>query len=93
MFLPDVNVWVAMNFQSHVHYLPARTWLNGLPATSLCFFCRVTQLGFLRLANNAQAFPADALDQVGAWNLYDRVRGLPQIALADEPPGLEATWR
>jgi predicted nucleic acid-binding protein len=46
-----VNVWVALAHDRHAHHVPARTWLNGIEET--VFFCRFTQLGFLRLLDCA----------------------------------------
>ena len=46
---PDVNVWVALTYQGHVHHSAARGWFVSLHADARLFFCRVTQLGLLRL--------------------------------------------
>jgi len=61
MYLPDINVWLALAFPAHVHHLPARAWFGAVPAGRPCHFCRLSQLGFLRLANNPKVFPAAAL--------------------------------
>ena len=61
MLFPDVNVWLALTFDSHVHHPAAKTWFDGLPAGAVCFFCRFTQQGFLRLASNPSVFGKDAL--------------------------------
>jgi len=52
MHLLDINVWVALAFLAHHHHVPAKRWFDGLPDSSRCYFCRFTQQGFLRLANN-----------------------------------------
>lgn len=44
-FLVDVNVWVALCLDRHVHYAPARDWFAGVGPGGASF-CRVTQLGF-----------------------------------------------
>ena len=49
MFLPDVNFWLALTFQSHSHHASANAWMQTA-AQHGCCFCRVTQMGFLRLA-------------------------------------------
>ena len=46
MHLPDVNVWLALTFDSHFHHPVAKTWFDGLPSDFVCFFCRLTQSGF-----------------------------------------------
>ena len=30
MLLPDVNVWLALAFDSHVHHPVAKQWFDGL---------------------------------------------------------------
>ena len=70
MHLPDVNLWLALVFDAHVHHPAAKAWWDGL-ADETCFFCRVTQQAFLRLATNPRVFPADAVsmpyDQLPNW--------------------------
>jgi predicted nucleic acid-binding protein len=50
-YLPDVNVWIALAAERHIHHLPARQWFNAIGDERLAF-CRITQLGFLRLLTN-----------------------------------------
>src|SRR5438128_2255041 len=90
--LPDVNVWLALTFDSHVHYPPAKTWFDGL-TDELCLFCRTTQQGFLRLATNRHASGPNALTLDEAWQAYDAFRSDPHVSFADEPAALEAHWR
>jgi toxin-antitoxin system PIN domain toxin len=92
MLLPDVNVWLALVFDAHVHHPSALTWLNSI-TDETAFFCRLTQQGFLRLANNPKLFPADAVTADQAWQLYDTTLGDSRVAFADEPAGLETAWR
>jgi hypothetical protein len=44
MHLPDINVWLALTFDSHVHHPAAKVWFDAL-ADEHCFFCRMTQQG------------------------------------------------
>jgi toxin-antitoxin system PIN domain toxin len=92
MLLPDVNVWLALVFNAHVHHPSALAWFNSLSGDTCCF-CRLTQMGFLRLANNPRVFPLDAVPVSGAWQLYDTTMGDPRVAFAAEPAGFEAMWR
>jgi toxin-antitoxin system PIN domain toxin len=92
MFLPDVNVWLAMTFRAHVHHVAAKAWFDGL-GTEVCYFCRLTQQGFLRLATNRKTFPADAVQMDEAWELYDTLLSDSRVAFAAEPPGIEQPWR
>jgi toxin-antitoxin system PIN domain toxin len=92
MFLPDINLWLALAFESHVHHAAARGWFEGSP-DGPCSFCRLTPQGFLRLATNPKAFGAEAVTLADAWRLYDAFLGDPRIGFAAEPEGLEALWR
>ena len=91
MFLPDVNVWVALAFDRHVHHAAADTWYKSSGDT--CCFCRWTQQGFLRLSTNPAALPDLAVSLKQAWMLYDTMLDDPRIAFADEPAGIETQWR
>src|SRR5260370_41238631 len=93
MFLADVNVWLALAFQSHVHHSAARTWFERLPDGQDLRFCRMTQQGFLRLSTNPKAFGDEAVALLRAWEVYDALMNDPRITFAEEPPGIEAIWR
>jgi toxin-antitoxin system PIN domain toxin len=90
--LPDVNVWLALVFNAHAHHPTALAWFNSLSGET-CHFCRLTQIGFLRLANNPKVFPNDAVPVAVAWQLYDTTLTDPRVSFATEPAGLEAAWR
>jgi toxin-antitoxin system PIN domain toxin len=92
MLLPDINVWLAIAFNSHSHFVVANAWYTGRPGER-CFFCRWTQQGFLRLATNSAIFKQDAVSLRNAWRMYDKMLSDPRIAFADEPEGLEVIWR
>lgn len=91
--LPDVNVWLALTFASHVHHAAATTWMNGLPQGDVCYMCRLTQMGFLRLATNPSAFGKHTLKMPDAWQKYDLLVSDARVAFAQEPVGLENQWR
>lgn len=92
MFLPDVNLWLALAFQSHVHHARARDWFDAAADGSV-FFCRMTQQGFLRLATNPKAFGAEAVSLSAAWGLYDAFLADPRIEYAAEPVNVDSLWR
>ena len=75
MFLPDVNLWLALAFESHIHHAAASHWFEGL-LNDGCTFCRLTQQGFLRLATNPKAFGAEAVPMADAWRLYDALSAI-----------------
>jgi toxin-antitoxin system PIN domain toxin len=93
MYLPDVNVWVAIAFPAHIHHASARAWFNGSPANRPRHFCRFTESGFLRLANNPKVLALAAVTQDQAWKLYDGIMSDPRVGFAAEPPTIESLWR
>src|SRR5437899_10223267 len=46
---PEVNVWLALTYEAHVHHVAAASWLAGAGRDARLFFCRITQLSLLRL--------------------------------------------
>ena len=92
MFLPDINVWLALAFDSHVHHAAANDWFEASSSEG-CSFCRLTQQGFLRLATNPKALGADAVTLATAWRMYDVILGDPRISFTPEPDGLVPLWR
>jgi toxin-antitoxin system PIN domain toxin len=93
MHLLDINVWLALTFDAHVHHPVAKTWFDGLSSDAVCFFCRLTQQGFLRLASNRSVFAKHALTLPDAWQKYDLFLSDPRVAFAEEPADLENHWR
>jgi uncharacterized protein len=92
MYLLDVNVWLALAFDTHVHHTVAKNWFDGLPTGSF-FFCRMTQQGFLRLATDPRVLRSDAVTLAEAWKMYDNTRRDARITFAGEPAGIELLWR
>lgn len=90
-YLPDVNYWLALAFEAHAHHPLAKAWFDK--ASDQSVFCRLTQLGFLRLATNPKAFGDEAVTLVDAWRLYDALITDPRIVFVDEPPNLPLLWR
>ena len=92
MHLPDISFWLALAFQSHEHHASAKTWMQ-LAARQSCCFCRVTQMGFLRLSTNRKVFPRDALRMIEAWRAYDELLADYRVVFAEEPDDVEVVWR
>lgn len=92
MFLPDVNFWLALVFKSHKSHASARDWMQAVAPRSVVF-CRVTQLGFLRLATNLKAFPTDAVSMSRAWQIYDQLSLDDRVGFAEEPELVEGQLR
>lgn len=91
-FLPDINVWLALTFEAHRRHPTSRTWFESV-GDSRCAFCRLTQMGFLRLANSPAVFADEALSLAEAWSCYDQLRDDPRVGYAPEPVGLDRLWR
>jgi hypothetical protein len=91
MFLPDVNVWLALAFDLHAHHGIANEWFERSNDTSS--FCRLTQQGFLRLATNPSVLKEDVVSLEQAWIMSDRVLQEPRVDFAEEPRNLERFWR
>jgi len=90
---PDVNVWVALNFDRHAHHVAAKQWYEAMPASATLVFCRQTQLGLFRILTTTAVMGPEVLTQAGCWLLYDRWVATGQVVWADEPQDLEARLR
>lgn len=92
IYLPDVNVWIALTSDQHVHHSVAKRWIHDL-ATDQLVFCRITELGFLRLLTNAHVMGENVLAISEAWRIYDVLRTDPRITFMPEPPAFSTYWR
>lgn len=91
---PDVNVWIALTYERHIHHPVARSWFEALNPDARLFFCRITQLGFLRLLTTEAVMGRDeVLSQTEAWRVYDRWLEDERISFLLEPATLEASFR
>jgi len=93
LVFPDVNVWIALTLESHIHNAVAARWLAGVSAESRICFCRITQLGLLRLLTTEAVMGDEVVTQAEAWNTYDRWLEDTRVTFVDEPPKLEANLR
>ena len=84
---PDVNVWLALTHSRHVHHQIAADWFRRSEET-MCF-CRLTQLGVLRLLTNEQVMGGDVMNQRQAWQAYRRWFQDERIEFHREPEGAD----
>lgn len=91
-YLADVNVWIALAYGRHLHHDLVRRWFDSLPGEG-ALFCRLTQLGFLRLLTTRSVMGADTVSQRQAWELYDQVMVDSRVAFLPEPAELEPAFR
>jgi uncharacterized protein len=89
--LVDVGVWLAAVWGRHVHNPVATGWF-GREADGMAF-CRVTQMGLLRLLSNPAIMGEDAIERSQAWRTYDQLWADERVGWADEPVELDAVWR
>ena len=93
---PDVDVWVALSFEGHIHHVAARRWYESLAdeeGLRLCF-CRITQLSLLRLLTTEAVMGAeDVLSQPMAWEVFDRWIEDSRVLFIEEPPNLDTAFR
>lgn len=93
-YFPDINVWIALTWDGHVHHHRAADWFNPLDEDGRVFFCRFTQLGLLRLlSSEAVMGRGDAMTQRAAWRAYDAWQADERVAFLDEPVDLETRFR
>jgi toxin-antitoxin system PIN domain toxin len=92
MFLPDINVWLALAFQAHTHHASAKNWFDGI-SSAPCSLCRFTQQGLLRLASNRTVLGRHAVTLAKAWLIYDALLNDPRVNFVPEPAQLETDWR
>lgn len=90
---PDINVWVALTYEGHVHHATAAKWFTALSVDATLAFCRFTQLGLLRLLTAASVMRDEVMTQRQAWAAYDRWLADPRVDLIDEPAELEVCFR
>jgi uncharacterized protein len=90
---PDINVWVALTYEGHVHHAVAATWFAGLQMEAALVFCRFTQLGLLRLLTTPAVMGDEVMTQPQAWAAYDRWLQDPRVTFIGEPAEIEPRFR
>jgi toxin-antitoxin system PIN domain toxin len=90
--LPDINVWIALTSDLHAHHVSAKEWFSSLESHSAAF-CRVTQMGFLRLISNPRVMGKDCVSQRKAWKFYEHMSRDERVFFASESAGVEEIWK
>lgn len=93
LLFPDVNVWVALNHERHMHHAAANHWYEAKPDSVTFVFCRQTQLGLFRILTTPAVMGQDRLTQRGCWHIFDSWISTGQVGWADEPLALESVLR
>ena len=90
--LPDVNIWIALAAGGHVHHVPARDWFTLQPDGSIAF-CRITQMGLLRLLTNSSVMGRAPRTVAQAWETFAELLADRRVVFATEPDRVESAWR
>ena len=92
IYLPDVNIWVALTSNRHVHHFLAKEWLQGIENDQIAF-CRISELGFLRLLTNVHVMGRDVLSPIQTWRVYDEWRTDDRMVFLPERAEFSELWR
>jgi toxin-antitoxin system PIN domain toxin len=90
---PDINVWLALTYEGHIHHADAARWFMRLSPDASFAFCRFTQLGLLRLLTARAVMGDEVMTQPQAWAAYDRWLADPRVEFVDEPAEIEIRFR
>ena len=90
--LPDVNIWIALAAGGHVHHVPACNWFTAQPDGSVAF-CRITQMGLLRLLTNSSVMGRSPRTVAQAWETFAELLADGRVVFATEPDHIESAWR
>ena len=74
-YLVDINVWLALTWDSHPQHVSASRWYTSLNRSgdSTLLFCRLTMLGLLRLLTNRAVMGDSTASIAGALGILRRV--------------------
>src|SRR5580704_14175238 len=90
-YLPDVNFWIALASDRHPHTARAAAWMQGI-LTDQVAFCRITELGLLRLLTNSHVMGSEVRNHQGAWKVYDQMRVDSRIVFLSERIEFSERW-
>lgn len=88
-YFPDINLWLALT-AAHTHTKPAIEWYDSLQDGEILYFCRLTQLGLLRLLTTKSVMGANTHSQRGAWQIYEQWRNEGNAGFLIELAGIDA---
>lgn len=80
--LLDINVWLALADENHVHHESALNYWQNLSQAEMAF-CRVTALGFLRLSTHPQVLSRPLTPDEG-WDIYRRYRAEAHVSFIED---------
>lgn len=89
--LLDVNVWLTLLDDGHVHHRTVLGWWEALNEQEAAF-CRITQMSLLRLLTNMKVMGEGVLTPGEAWKLYRKTCEDDRVVFLTEPDDLESHW-
>ena len=89
---PDVNVWLALASAEHIHHRAAKHWWDEDQSDRI-LFCRLTQMGLLRLLTTAAVMNQKPLIGAAALAIYDRFLTDDRVRFVAEPSDIEHAFR
>ena len=94
-YLADVNLWLATVVENHPHHADAKSWWQAriLAEGHSVYFCRITQLGLVRLLTNEKIMGADRQNHAAAWKTYEQLRAQRPVGFRDEIPGIDGVLK
>jgi toxin-antitoxin system PIN domain toxin len=92
-YFPDINLWLSLNAADHVHTKPALEWYYSIEDEDVLYFCRLTQLGLLRLLTTKSVMGVDTHSQRNAWMVYCKWRDEAGAGFMNEPARIDTLFR
>lgn len=92
-YFPDVNTWLALAWEGHLHHQTAANWFEGLTEPAELLFSRYSQLGLLRLLTHAQVMGGSVATVSAAFAVYDEFLADPRISFRPDPEALDPLMR
>lgn len=89
--LLDVNVWLTLLDDGHIHHPTVLRWWEMLDEQE-AVFCRITQMSLHRLLTNVKVMGERVLTQGEAWRLYRKTCEDDRVVSLKEPDELEVLW-
>jgi toxin-antitoxin system PIN domain toxin len=90
LVFPDVNDWLVLAIE-HAHQKAALDWWHR--EQRAIGFCRLTQMGFLRLLTTSAVMDGKPLSMADAWKTYDLLANDERTEFVSEPAALEHAFR
>jgi uncharacterized protein len=91
--LCDSNIFLALTLGAHPHHARAVQWLDERSEEEMLYFCRSTQMSYLRLLTVSEWMKENVCTNDQAIKAYYDLRSDPRVGfVSSEPNGLEKQW-